>query len=138
MIGSVKIAPSWRLTAALTCDGASARTEATPFTNVLTSVGPQNLVKTNFPIGPDTYDWVNGFGRRGFAPIDFAQTSATWDYRLTFGVERVAVPEPGMLALFGFGLSLVALFTARTRRLERSRNQLKAADCRSSRASFPG
>jgi len=83
----------------------NSRTEANPFTDVLQSIGPQNLFTTNFPLGPDTYDWVNGFGRSAFAPTDFSDTSATWDYRLTFGVERVAVPEPGTLALFGFGLA---------------------------------
>jgi hypothetical protein len=90
----------------------NSQTEAKPFTDVLASVGPQNLFTTNFPLGPDTYDWVNGFGLSAFEPTLFEDTSATWDYRLTFGVESVAVPEPGTLALFG----LAALFIGWKRR----------------------
>jgi hypothetical protein len=40
--------------------------------------------------------------------IDFDTTSAKWEDRLTFGIERTAVPEPAPLALLGFGL--IALF----------------------------
>jgi hypothetical protein len=41
------------------------------------------------PIGADLYAWIDGVGNEA---IDFGATSAMWDYRLTFGVERRAVP----------------------------------------------
>jgi hypothetical protein len=94
----------------------TSQTPTSPFTDVLTSVGPQNLF-TRFPFESGTYDWINNFGRLidDRDGVDIQNTSATWDYRLTFGVERIAVPEPGTLALFGFGL-LALLGTGAARR----------------------
>jgi hypothetical protein len=90
----------------------TSRTATSDFTNVLTSIGPQNLF-TRLPIASGMYDWIDGLGRSGNHGIDFDATSAKWEYRLTFGVERIAVPEPAPLALLGFGLN--ALFV-RSRR----------------------
>jgi hypothetical protein len=86
----------------------TSRTDASPFTNVLTSVGPQNLF-TRLPVESGLYSWNNGLG---FSSDDFSTTSALWDYRLTFGVDSIAVPEPAPLALLCFGL--LALFITKT------------------------
>jgi hypothetical protein len=85
----------------------TSRTGTNPFTNVLTSTGPQNLF-TRLPVESGLYSWITGLG---FSSKDSSATSALWDYRLTFGVESIAVPEPGPLALLGFGL--LALFLGR-------------------------
>jgi hypothetical protein len=83
------------------------RTSTNPFTDVLTSTGPQNLF-TRLPVESGLYSWITGLG---FSSKDSSATSAQWDYRLTFGVESIAVPEPAPLALLGFGL--LALFVTR-------------------------
>jgi hypothetical protein len=85
----------------------TSRTDTNPFTDVLTSIGPQNLF-TRLPIESGLYSWIDGLGNRS---LDLSVTSARWDYRLTFGVESIAVPEPAPLALLGFGL--LALFVTR-------------------------
>jgi hypothetical protein len=85
----------------------TSRTATNPFTDVLTSIGPQNLF-TRLPVESGLYSWIDGLG---FRSEDFSTTSALWNYRLTFGVESVAVPGPAPLALLGFGL--LALFIRR-------------------------
>ena len=96
----------------------TSRTDTNPFTNVLTGIGPQNLF-TRLPVESGLYSWIDGFG---FSSKDFSTTSALWDYRLTFGVESIAVPEPAPLALLGFGL--LALFVGRAG--ARSYNRLQS------------
>lgn len=88
----------------------NSRTDANPFTDVLTSIGPQNLF-TRLPVGSGLYSWIDGLGSRS---TDFSASSAKWEYRLTFGVDRIAVPEPAPLALLAFGL--LALFVRDRRR----------------------
>ena len=88
----------------------SSRTATNPFTNVLTSVGPQNLF-TRLPAQSGLYSWIDGLGFTVPRESDFSMAGARWDYRLTFGVESIAVPEPAPLALLGFGL--LALFVRR-------------------------
>jgi hypothetical protein len=82
-------------------------TDTNPFTNVLTSIGPQNLF-TRLPADSGLYSWTNGLGFSVPRESDFSMASALWDYRLTFGVDSIAVPAPAPLALLGFGL--LALF----------------------------
>jgi hypothetical protein len=85
----------------------TSRTGTNPFTNVLTSTGPQNLF-TRLPVESGLYSWIDGLG---FSSTDSSATSARWDYRLTFGVDSIAVPEPAPLAMLSFGL--LALFVRR-------------------------
>lgn len=88
------------------------RTDANPFIDVLTTIGQQNLF-TRLPAGAGLYSWVDGLGSRVNDIRDLDASSAKWEYRLTFGVDRIAVPEPAPLALLGFGL--LALFVSRSR-----------------------
>jgi hypothetical protein len=83
------------------------RTGANPFTNVLASIGPQNLF-TRLPIESGLYSWIDGLGFSVPRESDFSMAGARWDYRLTFGVDSIAVPAPAPLALLGLGL--LALF----------------------------
>jgi hypothetical protein len=85
----------------------TSRTDANPFTNVLASIGPQNLF-TRLPIESGLYSWIDGLGFSVPRESEFSMAGALWDYRLTFGVESTAVPGPAPLALLGFGL--LALF----------------------------
>jgi hypothetical protein len=101
----------------------NSRTAANPFTNVLTSVGPQNLF-TRLPVGSGLYSWIDGLGSNANDDVDLDRTSAKWEYRLTFGVDRIAVPEPAPLALLGFGLFMLYL---RRRGTAPSMHQLKGA-----------
>ena len=89
------------------------RTDANPFTDVLTTIGQQNLF-TRLPAAAGLYSWVDGLGTRVNDIRDLDASSAKWEYRLTFGVDRIAVPEPAPLALLGFGL--LALFGRGRRR----------------------
>jgi hypothetical protein len=91
----------------------TSHTPTSDFTDVLTSVGPQNLF-TRLPVGSGVYDWINQYGRAANDLDVFAASSARWNYRLTFGVESIAVPEPSTLAIAGLGF--VAVFIARRRR----------------------
>jgi hypothetical protein len=84
------------------------RTAANPFTDVLASIGPQNLF-TRLPVGSGLYSWIDGLGFRTDDDIDLDAASAKWEYRLTFGVDSIAVPEPAPLALLGFGLFMLYL-----------------------------
>ena len=95
----------------------TSQTDTSRFTDVLTGVGPQNLF-TRLPIGSGMYDWIDGFGAiTGSQDTDF---TSMWNYRLTFGVDSVAVPEPGPFALMGLGL--VALVVGGRRRMRVSAN----------------
>ena len=88
---------------------ASSDTPTSLFTDVLSSIGPQNLF-TQLPIQSGAYGWINGAGNISDQQgPEIEATSATWDYRLTFGVDRIAVPEPGTLALLSLGLGAVFL-----------------------------
>jgi hypothetical protein len=59
----------------------TSRTDTNPFTDVLTSIGPQNLF-TRLPIESGLYSWIDGLGNRS---LGLSVTSAQWDYGLTFG-----------------------------------------------------
>jgi hypothetical protein len=89
----------------------TSQTSANPFTDVLNSTGPQNLF-TRLPVESGLYSWITGLG---FSSKDSSPSSALWDYRLTFGVESIAVPEPAPLGLLGFGLLVLFLGSAGAR-----------------------
>jgi hypothetical protein len=99
----------------------TSQTNANPFTNVPTGSGTQNLF-TRLPAQSGLYSWINGLGFDVDRDRDFSTAGAQWDYRLTFGVDSIAVPEPAPLALLGFGL--LALFV--TRAGARSYNRLQS------------
>jgi hypothetical protein len=100
----------------------TSRTNANPFTDVLTTIGQQNLF-TRLPVGAGLYSWANGLGSSVNDIGDLDASSAKWEYRLTFGIDRIGVPEPAPLALLGFGL--LALFFTRGSRTTSLRSSRK-------------